>query len=214
MNRNKSVLRFFALAFVFTAAGCGGSADLNSENTIDNNGKASFSLNVDSLELSIGEAFSLFPPSYASDEGLTWHSSDPSIVSVDQEGELMAVDLGSAVVYAFDSRAIASVSVAVTNASSKYSFELSFYSITLGKGEDYSCRVLARITQDGEAVEGQKIEVEKKEESVEGVAKFEKDGEAYRFTGLKEGNAIYSFSAVVEERRIGRNLLVTVIGLE
>lgn len=214
MKRNNTMLCACFLAGVLTLAGCGGSPASWSETTIDNNGRSSFSLNADNLELSIGESFSLFAPSYVSEEGLSWLSSDPSIVSVDEAGELKAVDLGDAVVYAFDSRAIASVSIAVTAASSTYSFELSSYSMTIGKGEEYSCRVVATLAQDGEIVKGQEIEVAKKEESVEGVASFRKDGDAYRFTGLNEGCAVYSFSTVVEGHRIGRNLLIRVIGME
>lgn len=212
MKTNKFMRGCFLLVALPTLFGCAGDkSPSKSEETIDNNDKASFSLNVDSLELSVGDTFSLYPPTHLSDEGLSWLSSDPSIVFVDDEGELEARDLGSVVVYAFDSRAIASVNVVVSASASKFSLELSSYSLTLGKGDEYSCRVLARFLENGKEVQGKSIDVEKKEESVEGVASFEKDGDAYRFTGLKVGTAVYSFSVLAEGRRIGKNLAIKVI---
>ena len=177
---------------------------------IDNNEKTTFELNVTSLELLVGETFTLTPKSYVSSEGLTWYSSAKNIVSVDKNGQLEALEQGSAVISAYDSISVSSVTVIVSAPNNKLSISLSTNQLALGIGENYACRVLVTIKKDGIVDENIVPNILIKETSSDNIATFSKVANYYRFVGLNVGTITYSFTASLDDTIIGTNLYITV----
>ena len=78
---------------------------------------SSISLNKTSLELKRGQSETLVAtvePNNATDKTVTWSTSDASIVSVDQEGKVMAIKTGNATITAKAGEKTATCSVTVT----------------------------------------------------------------------------------------------------
>lgn len=180
------------------------------EIVIDNNEKSTFKFTVESLELLVGDSFTLSPKSYYSTEGLTWYSSAKKIVSIDKNGTLQALQQGTAIISAYDSIAVGSISVTVTAPNNKLSISVSPNQLTLGIGDNYACRVLPTVTVDGKIDSTIVPDVLIKETSDSDVVSFSKQGEYYRFVGRKVGNVVYSFTVTQGETTIGANLYITV----
>ena len=97
---------------------------------------SSISLNKTSLELKRGQSETLVAtvePNNATDKTVTWSTSDASIVSVDQEGKVMAIKTGNATITAKAGEKTATCSVTVTTPVESVSLNETAVSIEEGK---------------------------------------------------------------------------------
>lgn len=103
-----------------------------------NNPTVSLSFNKPELSLSVGQSYLVdytlrLEPAEATQPQLVWESSDPSVLSVDQNGLVTALKTGKATLTLSGGEASASCAVTVTVPAESLAFEQESYQVSMGK---------------------------------------------------------------------------------
>lgn len=168
--------------------------------------RTTFYFNSQNEELFIGDTFKLEPEGYVSKTGLTWISSNASIVSVDN-GLITALALGDAVISAYDDYAIAKCSVSVIKHDENFFVTLSQDEIILNKNDSF---VVISTFQNNEGPIDATFTVAPFSEGASKVATYELKNGQHTFTAVESGECVYSFTTTYNEHSYGANLTITV----
>ncbi|MBQ9485886.1 MAG: Ig-like domain-containing protein [Clostridia bacterium] len=205
-------LLLFLLAGIIAAgcfAGCGGNKNPDDNKDPDDNGGGNeqatvseyFSLNHESLLLSVGKSEQLFAFYHDRDQQVLWKSSDDSVVSVNADGFITALKIGRATITATFGKYSGACEITVVGQEYSPVLTLSHEKVSVFAGDRFE--VSATLTIGGKEID-ETLAWTSSDESVASVS----DGV---ITGKKAGTAIVTVSAAYGKVSVSEQIEIKVV---
>ena len=198
----------------FSAACAGGNNVNNSEvssgaEISEEEIKAEVLLDKEMLELEVYDKATLTATVSGTNAALTWSSSAPAVVSVDNKGNLVAKGVGTAMITAQADDAVATCAVTVNKETTAPKIQLNAEEVYLNINGEYTSSVKAlwkgeeieeAVTYTWTVVDGEKTDV---------VTMTPGDNEV-TFVGASEGTTVVRVSADIRGTHVSEDIVITV----
>lgn len=147
---------------------------------------------------------------YGSTAAVVWSSSNAAVVTVDNEGKLVAVGVGEATVSATVEGASASCKVVVAKSTTAPVIQLSSEDVYLNLNDSFTSSVKA--LWKGEELENVSYTWTVAEGNATDVATAVGNGNTVTFTALKEGTTVFRVATDIRGIHVSKDVAVTVYG--